>query len=130
MKLRAIVLAVSSIALFSCTKNIIETPEDRQHWNILNVNVDSLVEFGDSLTLSITCPTSSGCDIITDVISELKRKKVYIKVFGYHDENRGCHQAAIKVEITHKILFHEKGNYKLILQRPNGNNIIREITIQ
>ena len=106
-----------------------ETPEGLFHWNISEVEGPDTGFVNQAILLDVWYPTSSGCDYVSQFVSDNSRgKTIRIKAYGT-TSNSACTMAATPKIIQYEFTPLEKGKYILIFISKNETEIEHSLTI-
>ncbi|MFV0378726.1 MAG: hypothetical protein ACK5JD_15645 [Mangrovibacterium sp.] len=134
--MKQIVAAVLLVFLLGCEKDELEfdywlpTPEGLAHWEILKVEGERSVNLGETLILTVFCPRASGCDIISQVLSDEHDNRIFIKVFGRTITDLPCSTAAVPQIIDYEFTPNKKGIYRLEFIKKDGARIIVPVQVK
>ncbi len=122
------ILILLILTQFGCEKFTLDTPEGLHHWDILKVEGPSSGSINQTISIDVTYPTSSGCDVVTEFLSDKHGKRVLIKAFGYTTDGF-CTQAAVPKVKEYEFSSNEKGEFILKFIRIDNTTINHYITI-
>jgi hypothetical protein len=129
-------LITTIFILSSCEKknNIetsnIETPEGLVHWDVIKVEGQTSGSVNDTITLDVYCPTSSGCDYISEFLSDKNGNTVFIKAFGNTRKDTPCTMACIPIVAKYKFTSKSKGQFELQFIKKDNSVIKHFLTFQ
>jgi len=89
----------------------IETPEGLQHWDIVKIEGPTESRLNQELTLRVIYPRSSGCDIVSELVSDRNGTAIYVKAFGYTVTDSPCTLAAVPGTINFTFVPDKRGRY-------------------
>jgi hypothetical protein len=131
MKITILFLFTTIIILSSCEENNnIETPEGLVHWDIMKVEGQTSGLVNDSISFDIYCPSSSGCDYISEFVSDKDGNTVFIKAFGNTRQDTPCTMAAVPIVAKYKFISKSKGQFELQFIKKDNSIIKHSLTIQ
>ncbi len=107
----------------------IEEPKGLIHWNILKVEGQTSGSVNKTITLDVFCPTSSGCDYISNLSSAREGSAIYIKVFGGILTNTPCTMACVPIVAKYEFTPVTKGRYSLKFISGDNSIIEHSITV-
>jgi len=145
MKKTILLLFTTIFILFGCEKNKIETnkietntiekisidiPNGLVHWDIIKVEGQTSTLVNDTIVLNVYCPTSSGCDYVSEFISDKYGNTIFIKAFGSTRKNTACSQGAMPIVVKYKFASNSKGEFELRFIKRDYSVIKYFLTIQ
>lgn len=89
----------------------IETPEGLQHWDIVKIEGPTESRLNQELTLRVIYPRSSGCDVVSELLSDRNGTTIYLKAFGYTVTDSPCTLAAVPGTINFTFVPDKRGRY-------------------
>jgi hypothetical protein len=111
---KRILIGFAVLLMFSgCSKFEfdITPPEELQHWDVVKVEGPTESPIYQELMIKVFYPRSSGCDVVSELVSDRKGKEIYVKAFGYTVTEAGCTLAAVPGTIYFTFFPEKKGNY-------------------
>jgi hypothetical protein len=136
MKKIILLLFTTIFILSSCekknnieTSNII-TPEGLVHWDVIKVEGQTSGLVNDTISFDVYCPSSSGCDYISEFVSDINGNTVFIKAFGNTRQDSPCTMAAIPIVAKYKFISKSKGQFELQFIKKDNSVIKHSLTIQ
>ncbi len=117
------------LTLVGCEKYTLDITEDLHHWDILKVEGPTTGSINQTISLDVTYPTSSGCDMVTEFLSDRHRNSFLIKAFGYTTDGF-CTQAAVPMVIEYEFSSSEAGTFELKFIKKDNTTINHSITIE
>jgi len=131
MKKTILLLFTTIIIISSCEKNNnIETPEGLVHWDIMKVEGQTSGFVNDTISFEVYCPSSSGCDYISEFLSDKNGNTVFIKAFGNTRKDTPCTMAALPIVAKFKFTSKSKGQFELQFIKRDNSVIKHFLTIQ
>ena len=136
MKAKIFLLATAIFLLTNCKKSENfeatfneETPEGLFHWNVVKVEGPNTGLVNQIVTLNVSYPTSSGCDYVSQFVSDNSLgKTIRIKAYGATSDGP-CTMDAVPKVIQYKFTPLVKGNYILTFINKNETEIKHSLTI-
>ncbi len=129
MKKAGIISMLFILIQVGCEKFTLDTPEGLHHWDILKVEGPTSGYINQAISLDVTCPTSSGCDIVTEFLTDRHRNSFLIKAFGYTHDGM-CTQAAVPMVTEYEFSSSETGTFVLKFIKIDNTTIDHYITIE
>lgn len=136
MKKTILLLLTAILILTGCEKktnsdtNTIVTPEGLVHWDVIKVEGPTSGLVNDTILLDVYCPTSSGCDYISELLSDKNGNTVFIKAFGNTLQDSPCTLAAVPIVAKYKFISKSKGQFELEFIKRDNSVIKHSLTIQ
>ena len=107
-----------------------EAPEGLFHWNISKVEGSNTGLVNQVINLDVWYPTSSGCDYVSEFVSDNNLgKTIRIKAYGATIDG-SCTMVALPKVIKYEFTPLEKGKYVLKFINKNETEIIHYLTIK
>jgi hypothetical protein len=116
------------LLLIGCEKDTHETPDELTQWPIVMVKGPTSGYINQIITLDVYYPTSSGCDVVTELLSYKHDKTIFIIAYGYTITDSFCTLAAVPKVIEYEFIPEEGGIYTLHFISPDNTKI--NITIK
>jgi len=136
MKKIILLLFTTIFILFGCekknnieTSNII-TPEGLVYWDVIKVEGQTSGLVNDTISFDVYCPSSSGCDYISEFVSDINGNTVFIKAFGNTRQDSPCTMAAVPIVAKYKFISKSKGQFELQFIKKDNSVIKHSLTIQ
>jgi hypothetical protein len=136
MKKTILILLTTILMLSGCEKktnsdtNAIVTPEGLMHWDVLKVEGPTSGLVNDTILLDVYCPTSSGCDYISELLSDKSGNTVFIKAFGNTLKDSPCTLACTPIVAKYKFTSKSKGRFELQFIKRDNSVIKHFLTIR
>ena len=136
MKKIILILCATIFILSGCEKknnidmNNIATPDGLVHWNVIKVEGQTSGLVNDTISLDIYCPTSSGCDYISEFVSDKNGNTILIKAFGNTRKDIPCTMAALPIVAKFKFISNSKGQFTLQFINRDNSVITHFLTIK
>jgi hypothetical protein len=128
MKKTILLLLTTIFILAGCEKNNtidtnnIDALEGLVHWDVIKVDGQTSGLVNDTISLDVYCPSSSGCDYISEFLSDKNGSTVFIKAFGNTRKDSPCTMAAVPIIARYKFTSKSKGQF--VLQFINRDNSV------
>ena len=136
MKKTILLLFTTIFILSGCEKknnietNNIITPEGLVHWDVIRVEGQTSGLVNDTISFDVYCPSSSGCDYISEFVSDKDGNTVFIKAFGNTRQDSPCTMAAVPIVAKFKFISKSKGQFELQFIKRDNSVIKHSLTIQ
>jgi hypothetical protein len=136
MKKTILLLFMTIFILSGCEKknnietNNIITPEGLVPWDVIKVEGQTSGLVNDTISFDVYCPSSSGCDYISEFISDKDGNTVFIKAFGNTRQDSPCTMAAVPIVAKFKFISKSKGQFELQFIKKDNSVIKHSLTIQ
>ena len=136
MKKTILLLFTTIFILSGCEKknnietNNIITPEGLVHWDVIRVEGQTSGLVNDTILFDVYCPSSSGCDYISEFVSDKDGNTIFIKAFGNTRQNSPCTMAAVPIVAKYKFISKSKGQFELQFIKRDNSVIKHSLTIQ
>ena len=136
MKKTILLLFTTIFILSGCEKknnietNNIITPEGLVHWDVIRVEGQTSGLVNDTISFDVYCPSSSGCDYISEFVSDKDGNTIFIKAFGNTRQNSPCTMAAVPIVAKYKFISKSKGQFELQFIKRDNSVIKHSLTIQ
>ncbi len=127
LKITASFLVIASLFI-SCKKNE-PTGPNYVHWPVVEVNGAQQANIGQAVSLQVSWPYSSGCDIMDKFAIKKFGNSYQIKALGYYDNVICTQDAGIKTR-AYPFIESAAGNYELNFENPDGSVITHTILVQ
>jgi len=123
------------LILTGCEKNNSDTttivkPEGLVHWDVIKVEGPTSGSVNDTIILDVYCPTSSGCDYISEFLSDKHRNTVFVKAFGNTLKDSPCTLACTPIVARYKFASKSKGQFELQFIKTDNTVIKHFLTIR
>jgi hypothetical protein len=135
MKKTILLLFTTIFILSGCEKknnietNNIITPEGLVHWDVIKVEGQTSGLVNDTITFDVYCPSSSGCDYISEFGSDIDGNTVFIKAFGNTIQDSPCTMAAVPIIAKYKFISKSTGQFELQFIKRDNSVIKHSLTI-
>ena len=136
MKKTILLLFTTIFILSGCEKknnietNNIITPEGLVHWDVIRVEGQTSGLVNDTISFDVYCPSSSGCDYISEFVSDKDGNTIFIKAFGNTRQDSPCTMAAVPIVAKFKFISKSKGQFELQFIKRDNSVIKHSLTIQ
>ena len=136
MKKKILLLFITIFILLGCEKknnvetNTVETPEGLVLWDVIKVEGQTSGLVNDTISLDVYCPSSSGCDYISEFLSDKNGNTVFIKAFGNTRKDTPCTMAAIPIVVKYKFTSKSKGQFELQFIKKDNSVIKHSLIIR
>lgn len=133
MKLLTFLLFTFILLFTGCEKSTIDAPkapEGLLHWNVSKVEGPNTGFVNQSVILDVYCPTSSGCDYISKLVSDRSGKTISIRAYGNTLTNSPCTMAATPKIVKYEFTPDEKGQFILKFISRDNSVINHNLTIR
>jgi len=136
MKKTILLLFTTIFILSGCEKknnietNNIITPQGLVHWDVIRVEGQTSGLVNDTISFDVYCPSSSGCDYISEFVSDKDGNTIFIKAFGNTRQNSPCTLAAVPIVAKYKFISKSKGQFELQFIKRDNSVIKHSLTIQ
>jgi len=122
---------IAIFLLLGCEKSSnTDSPEGLVHWNISKVEGPTSGLVNETISLDVYCPTSSGCDYISEFVSDKSGNNIDIKAFGNTLKDTNCTMAAVPLKVKYEFNPNSKGQFVLHFINRDNSVIKHHLTIQ
>ncbi len=130
MKRTILLLGLTFFLQTACNKSNNDTPESHVHWNVSKVEGPTSGLVNETISLTVYCPASSGCDYISKFESDKNGNTISIKAFGGTTKDSFCTQAAVPIQTTYEFTSNATGQFVLQFINPDNSILKHYLTIQ
>ncbi len=105
-----------ALLLIGCEKSSdiefsLPAPEGLVHWDVVRVEGLNTVNVNQIISLDVYYPTSSGCDYVSEFVSDRYDNRILIKAYGNTIVDSPCTLAAVPKKINYDFITDKKGTF-------------------
>ncbi|MCD6596714.1 MAG: hypothetical protein J7L04_03450 [Bacteroidales bacterium] len=105
-----------ALLLIGCEKSSdiefsLPAPEGLVHWDVVRVEGLNTVNVNQIISLDVYYSTSSGCDYVSEFVSDRYDNRILIKAYGNTIVDSPCTLAAVPKKINYDFITDKKGTF-------------------
>ncbi len=102
---------------------------DYRHWSVIEVDGAQQASIGETVSLLVSWPYSSGCDVMDKFLTKKEAMLFTITALGYTEDAICTQDAGIKTK-EYSFVATSAGSYTLEFLNPDGSVITHVILVQ